>query len=213
MRHATGRALVGSLGCVALGLLLAAPLTPAQDRGPEQRIEPAPSADGERSPPADDPFPKTYADPAVPLLQLPTQFRSRRTTANIASGVDDAIVILDVAGPGCLRKLWFVFAEKDLDDLEIEITVDGAEAPQVRMPLRSFFGTLLGFEDYHIASAGIVTFPNFTVTNDPLIPPKASPGWNCHLPIPFSTSCIIRLHGKSPKHGAAMIDWQQYSQR
>lgn len=28
-------------------------------------------------------FPATYADPAVPLLQLPTDFRARRTTANM----------------------------------------------------------------------------------------------------------------------------------
>ena len=196
---------------VALLFLWATPFVPAQE---PLSAPPSPKAAGtesETGKPVNDPFPKAFADPAVPYLQLPGQFRSRRTTANIASGIDDAIVILDVAGPGCLRKLWFVFAEKDLNDLDIEITVDGAEAPQVRMPLRSFFGTLLGFEDYHIASAGIVTFPNFTVTNDPLIPPKASPGWNCYLPIPFSTSCIIRLHGKSPKHGAAMIDWQQYA--
>jgi hypothetical protein len=106
--------------------------------------------------------------------------------------------------------LWFVFAEKQLDDLDIEINVDDAEEPQVRMPFRSFFGAMLGFEDYHIASAGIVNFPNFTVTNDPLIPPKASPGWNCYLPIPFAKSCLIRLHSKSPKNGGAMIDWQQY---
>ena len=57
----------------------------------------------------------------MPLLQLPGQFRSRRTTANIASTPEGTVDVLDVAGPGCLRKLWFVFAEKDLDDLEIEI--------------------------------------------------------------------------------------------
>ncbi|MFM7034629.1 MAG: DUF2961 domain-containing protein [Planctomycetia bacterium] len=117
---------------------------------------------------------------------------------------------MNVTGPGCLRKLWFVFAEKDLADLDIEITVDGADTPQVRMPFRSFFGTMLNFEEYHIQSAGLVTFPNFTVTNDPQIPAKASPGWNLRLPVPFSTGCVIRLHGKSPKHGAAMVDWQQY---
>lgn len=34
--------------------------------------------------PTASPFPATYADPAVPLLQLPTNFRARRTTANLA---------------------------------------------------------------------------------------------------------------------------------
>ncbi|MDA0812059.1 MAG: DUF2961 domain-containing protein, partial [Verrucomicrobia bacterium] len=160
--------------------------------------------------PTIDPLPQTYADPAVPLLQLPTQFRSRRTTANIATVPENAFEVLNVKGAGCLRHLWFVFGDTELDDLEIEVTVDDAEQSQVRMPFRSFFGVLLGFEDYHIASAGIANFPNFTVTNDPRIPPKASPGWNCYLPIPFSESCRIRLHSKSPKHGAAMIDWQQY---
>ena len=157
-----------------------------------------------------DPFPKTYADPAVPLLQLPAQFRSRRSTANIAMPADQAVDVLNLRGPGCVRHLWFVFAEKQIEDLEIEIHVDDAEEPQVRMPFRSFFGALLGFEDYHVASAGIANFPNFTVTNDPLIPPKASPGWNCYLPIPFAKSCVIRLHCKTPKNGAAMFDWQQY---
>ena len=104
-------------------------------------------------------LPRTYADPAVPLLQLPTQFRSRRTTANIATSGDDAMEILNIKGAGCVRHLWFVFGEKELGDLEIEITVDGVDEAQVRMPFRSFFGTLLGFEDYHINSAGFSNFP------------------------------------------------------
>ena len=160
--------------------------------------------------PADDPFPRTYADPAVPLLQLPAHFRSRRTSANIGPTPDNSVEVLNVRGAGCVRHLWFVFSEKNLDDLEIEITVDSAGQPQVRMPFRSFFGVLLGFEDYHIACAGLANFPNFTVTNDPLIPRKAPPGWNCYLPIPFSNGCRIRLHRNSPKSGAAMVDWQQY---
>jgi hypothetical protein len=68
----------------------------------------------------------------------------------------------------------------------------------------------LGFEDYHIDSAGLVNFPNFTVTNDPLIPKQASPGWNLYLPIPFANGCRIVLRADSPKNGAGMIDWQQY---
>ncbi len=160
--------------------------------------------------PTKSPLPETYADPAVPLMQLPTNFRVRRTTANISAEAEKRVDILNVKGAGCVRHLWFVFGEKNLDDLEIEIAVDEASEPQVRMPFRSFFGVLLGFEDYHINSAGLVNFPNFTVTNDPLIPPTASPGWNFYLPIPFSNGCRISLHSKSAKNGAAMVDWQQY---
>ena len=159
----------------------------------------------------EDPFPATYADPAVPLLQLPAKFRARRTTANITAQPGKPFEILAVKGAGCVRHLWFVFGEKNLDDLGIEITVDDATTPQVRMPFRSFLGVLLGFEDYHINSAGLATFPNFTVTNDVHIPPKASPGWNLYLPIPFSTGCRITLSSESVKSGAAMADWQQYA--
>jgi hypothetical protein len=160
--------------------------------------------------PSADPFPANYSDPAVPLLQLPTNFRARRTTANLAMTPDKPVEIFNATGAGCLRHLWFVFGEKDIDDLSIEITVDGASEPQVRMPFRSFFGALLGFEDYPINSAGFVNFPNFTVTNDPMIPKKASPGWNLDLPIPFSKGCRIVLHSASAKNGGGMIDWQQY---
>ena len=69
--------------------------------------------------PAGDPFPATYADPAVPLIQLPTNFRTRRTTANITAEAGKRVEILNVKGAGCVRHLWFVFCEKDLDDLEI----------------------------------------------------------------------------------------------
>ena len=160
--------------------------------------------------PAPDPFPTTFADPAVPLLQLPTNFRARRTSANLTLQPGKPVEIFNATGAGCLRHLWFVFGEKNLDDLSIEITVDGAAEPQVKMPFRSFFGALLGFPDYHLDSAGIANFPNFTVTNDPQIPKQASPGWNLYLPIPFSKGCRIQLLAGSPKNGAGMLDWQQY---
>ena len=156
------------------------------------------------------PFPPTYADPAVPLLQLPTDFRARRATANISLLPGKPVAIFNATGAGCVRHLWFVFGEKNIEDLMIEITVDGAAEPQVRMPFRSFFGAMLGFEDYHINSAGLANFPNFTITNDVHIPTNASPGWNLYLPIPFSKACRIALHAGSAKNGGGMIDWQQY---
>ena len=93
------------------------------------------------------PFSPTYADPAVPLLQLPTDFRARRTSANLNLIAGQPVEIFNATGAGCVRHMWFVFGDKAIDDLSIEITVDGAAEPQTRMPFRSFFGALLGFED------------------------------------------------------------------
>ena len=111
----------------------------------------------------------------MPLLQLPTNVRARRATTKRHLTTGQPVEIFNATGSGCIRHMWFVFGDKSIEDLSIEITVDGAAEPHVRMPFRSFFGALLGFEDYHINSAGLANFPNFTVTNDVHIPPKASP--------------------------------------
>jgi hypothetical protein len=75
-----------------------------------------------------DPFPATYADPAVPLLQLPTNFRARRATANLAMTPGKPVEIFNATGVGCVRHLWLVFGEKNIEDLSIEITVEVVRA-------------------------------------------------------------------------------------
>ena len=82
---------------------------------------------------------QTMQDPAVPMIQLPIKFKSRRTnTATSPKTTPEAyhVDIFDVEGCGCVRHIWFLFAE----GRRIEITVDGAKTPQVDMPLKSFFG-------------------------------------------------------------------------
>lgn len=176
-------------------------------------VVPAPARDAGKDTVTIDPLPAFYADPAIPVLQLPTDFRTRRTSSGVSVHKDKPVEIFNVKGTGCIRHMWFVFGSQfNLDDVEIEITVDGATESQVRMPFRSFFGVLLDFQDYHIDSAGIAIFPNFTVTNDPLIPKKASPGWNCYMPIPFSKGCRILIYSQKNKGGASVVDWQQYSE-
>jgi hypothetical protein len=158
-----------------------------------------------------DPFPATFADPAAPLLQLPTKFRARRTSSGLSANKDRPVDILNVEGAGCVRHIWIVFGNQfDFGNAEIEVMVDDAPEPQVRMPIRSFLGLLLGFEAYHIDSAALAIFPNFTITNDRHIPPKAKPGSNFYLPIPFAESCRITVYSETVKGGAAMVDWQQY---
>lgn len=153
----------------------------------------------------------TYADPAVPMLSFPTDFKSRRAVTNVPLKAGQPVVMLDAKGPGCVRHIWRLIMNEDIPrNVEIEILVDGADKPQVRMPMDVFCGIMLGFDYYHISSAGMVVVPNFTVTNDPLISKKATPGVNCYLPIPFSKSCRITLHAKTDTFAFGMVDWQQY---
>lgn len=63
-------------------------------------------------------LPATYAAPAVPMLQLPTGFRARRTSANLAMEAGKPVEILNAAGAGCVRHLWLVFGEKDIGGRE-----------------------------------------------------------------------------------------------
>lgn len=157
-----------------------------------------------------DPFPAVHADPAVPMLQLPGRFQARRTNSRIQVEPGKPFPIFEADGSGCIRHCWFVFGQREIADLQIVIEADGTGTPQVRMPFRSFFGAMLGFDDYHIDSAGLVNLPNFTVGNDPLLSPAMQPGWNCYLPIPFAKGCRMWLEATTPTQGASMIDWQHY---
>ena len=71
---------------------------------------------------------RTMQDPAVPMIQLPMKIKSRRTnTATVPKTTPESyhVDIFDVQGAGCIRHIWFLFAE----GRRIEITVDAAEKP------------------------------------------------------------------------------------
>ncbi len=142
----------------------------------------------------------TFPDPAVPMIQLPMDFRTQRVNTQVNLKKGESVEILDVKGPGAVRSIWQLFAE----NLEIEVTVDGAEQPQLRVPARPFYGVMLGLKDYFINSAGIVAFPN------PAPGMPGNPGYNCYMPMPFSKSCSIRLHASADQHVVTMVNWHQY---
>ena len=156
---------------------------------------------------------RTMQDPAVPMIQLPMKFKSRRTnTATVPKTTPEAyyVDIFDVEGAGCIRHIWFLFAK----GRRIEITVDGAEKPQVDMPLKSFFGIMHDWTPYFIDNAAFTVLPNYETPQMP-----GNPGYNLWLPIPFSQSCRIRLYVDQPPDGrvnglhgsvCTMVDWHQY---
>ena len=149
----------------------------------------------------------TVQDPAVPMIALPAQFRSRRQVTNVrpeAIPESNCVEILDVAGPGAVRHIWLLHGT----GRRLEITVDGATEPQVDVPFDPFFGVMHDLKPYPVDCAAYTVLPNF---HTPGVP--GTPGYNLFLPIPFSRSCRIRLHlppGLEQRAVSTMVDWQQY---
>jgi len=157
--------------------------------------------------------PGLMQDPAMPMIQLPTRFKSRRTntaTQQRTTPEPYHVDILNVEGSGCVRHIWFLFAE----GRRIEITVDGAAVPQVNMPLKSFFGVMHNWTPYFTDNAALTVLPNYETPNM-----VGNPGYNLWLPIPFSKSCRIRVYVDNPPNGkleglqgsvCTVVDWHEY---
>jgi hypothetical protein len=136
------------------------------------------------------------------MIQLPTEFRTQRVNTEIALKKGESVAILNAKGPGAVRSIWHL----NTDNLEIEVTVDGADQPQVRMPANPFYGVMHDLKPYFINSAGIVSLPNPA----PGVP--GNPGCNCNMPIPFSNSCRITLHATGSQNAVTMVNWHQYAE-
>ncbi len=150
-------------------------------------------------------FFEEYSDPTMPLIKLPTAFTAHRQNANHTDLTKDYVDILDVKGPGCVRSFWLL----RIEGKTIEITVDDAKTPQVKMPLESFMGSLLDFGEYTINSAPFVVLPNELNKKDG---GPGSPGYTCYFPIPFQKSCRIRVYSNGSSHAiGSMVNWHKYN--
>lgn len=146
--------------------------------------------------------PVTLQDQLFPLIQLPIEFRARRTNEKLALKKGESMELFSAKGPGCIKHIWLT-PWPDAANGIIQIYTDDAEEPQVNMELQHFFGVLLGEKPYPVISAGFVHLPQ---TKGPI----QGAGYNSYLPIPFGKSCRITLNATTEFKGGLMVDWQQY---
>ncbi len=149
---------------------------------------------------AQSPSSQSMADPAVPMISLPTNFSSRRSNSDRRIPESGEVTIAALKGPGCVRHLWLLPG----DDVRLVIHVDGASRPQVDMPLKPFFGVMHDLDPYFIDCAAYNVLPN------PAEGVPGTPGYNLFLPIPFAKSCHIKLVGDKGERAVAMTDWHVY---
>jgi hypothetical protein len=149
--------------------------------------------------------PKTFQDPNFPLIQLPARFRAQRQNTGFNVPKGQTFELFRAEGPGCVRHFWLVPGKAEANPI-LRIYTDDADKPRVQMRMHRFFGVLLGEKPYPFHCAA---FQHVPMTNGPV----QGAGFNCYLPIPFGTSCRITIETTdAPIAGAAMVDWQQYSQ-
>ncbi len=89
----------------------------------------------------------------------------------------DSVVLLDVEGPGVIRRLWMTVASRDpeyLRRIALEMYWDGESEPSVLAPLGDFFGN--GFDRRHYAALPMGV---------------SSGGFYSYLPMPFARHARI----------------------
>jgi hypothetical protein len=145
-------------------------------------------------------IPETFQDPAVPMIALPTEFTSHRANSDRRIPAEGFVEIANLKGPGCVRHIWLLPGE----NVRLVIQVDGADQPQVDMPIKPFFAVMHGLKPYYVDCAAYNVLPN------PAPGVDGDPGYNLFLPIPFSKSCRITLRGPQGERGVAMVDWHAY---
>lgn len=103
-----------------------------------------------------------------------------RDRLEIAPG--DTAVLLDLDGPGVIRRLWITVASRDPDYLRriaLEMYWDGEAEPSVAVPLGDFFGN--GFDKRHYTA---------------FITGVSSGGFYSYLPMPFRRHArIVAVNG------------------
>jgi hypothetical protein len=141
------------------------------------------------------------SDPNFPLVQLPADFQSNRTTKRFNPSKGEEVEILNARGPGCVRHFWITttaIPTGRTSNIRIKIYCDDNETPLVDMKMNQFFGVLLKDEPYRIESAPIKILPKS--------------GFNSYFPIPFQKSCrMILCNTDDTKPGIwSMVNWHSY---
>jgi hypothetical protein len=91
--------------------------------------------------------------------------------------VGDSVVLVDVEGPGVIRRMWMTVASRDphyLRRISLEMYWDDETEPSVRAPLGDFFGN--GFDRRHYAAVPMGV---------------SSGGFYSYLPMPFARRARI----------------------
>lgn len=132
-------------------------------------------------------------------LELPQTFRRRRVLATPRLVEGERIVLADLRGPGCIRRLAGTLRPIALHNRRaiLRIYWDDEEQPSVEAPLGDFFGLCHGIPFYRINSVYLAT--------------AGQCGMTSYFPMPFSSRAKIVVDaGPIVDNFYHYIDWYEY---
>jgi len=132
-------------------------------------------------------------------VSLPSKFRPRRVLAVPQLVEGKRIVLADLKGPGCIRRLWFTLHPIAMHNRRaiLRIYWDGERDPSVEAPIGDFFGLMHGIPYYHI--------------DTPYIAVSEQSGVTSYFAMPFAERALIEVEGGPVQDRIFYhIDWQEY---
>jgi hypothetical protein len=113
------------------------------------------------------------------MLRLPAPARFDTVNAVVELPPGGEVTLLDVEGPGCIRRIWMVPTPGEWRDVILRAYWDGEDSPSVESPLGDLFGLGHGMCGVPINSEHIVIAPKH--------------GLNLFFAMPFAKSARIEL--------------------
>jgi len=133
----------------------------------------------------------------TPFLNLPGTNAPARVLGSAPVAVGHPVVLADLKGPGCIRRIWVTHPKKpqhaDQRQVIIRMYWDDQEVPAVEAPIGDFFGLVNGVGQYPLRSRYLFTQGLRSTT--------------AYFQMPFEKSARIEIEA-GPDVPQSLIHWQ-----
>jgi hypothetical protein len=122
--------------------------------------------------------------------RLPATSTSHRLNGILQVEPGATLELANIAGPGCLRHLYFTLPPRHLRALTLRLYWDDEAVPSIECPLPDFFGVGHDQTTAEFSSLCFYVAPRY--------------GYNCYLPMPFATRCRMTVTNEGPEKVLAL---------
>lgn len=134
-------------------------------------------------------------------LNLPQSYVPRRVVGNPRAVAGQRIVLAELEGPGCIRRIWMTLRPLPMHNRRVILRIywDDELEPSVEAPIGDFFGLVHGIPHYPI--------------DTPYLAVSGQCGVTSYFPMPFAERARIEVESAEISDSVFYhVDWQQYAE-